>query len=103
MVHGHFAFKQDGEVDRKLTVTPSWKPMATVTSSHNNRDKRLVMADGSVFKLTPAALGLLQSFPADYVWPKDDKLAFEIIGNAVPPLLVQRITEMYIEMQSNVA
>lgn len=95
LVHGHFAFKRDGEDGRRLTVTPSWKSMPTVTSSHNNRDKRLVMPDGQVYRLTPAAIGLLQSFPADYIWSEDTELAYEIIGNAVPPLLVQQLTAPY--------
>jgi DNA (cytosine-5)-methyltransferase 1 len=43
--------------------------------------------------MTPRALARFQSFPDWYELPERASLACRIIGNAVPPLLMQRVME----------
>jgi DNA (cytosine-5)-methyltransferase 1 len=46
-----------------------------------------------IVKMTPRALARFQSFPDWYELPERKALACRIIGNAVPPLLTQRVME----------
>jgi DNA (cytosine-5)-methyltransferase 1 len=46
-----------------------------------------------IVKMTPRALARFQSFPDWYELPERNALACRIIGNAVPPLLMQRVME----------
>ena len=46
-----------------------------------------------VVAMTPRALARFQSFPDTYRLPAQRSLAARVIGNAVPPLLMQRIAE----------
>lgn len=48
---------------------------------------------GRVVQMTPRALACFQSFPDSYQLPGQKGLACEGIGNAVPPLLAQRLIE----------
>ena len=50
---------------------------------------------GRVIKMTPRALARFQSFPDWYELPESNTLAARIIGNAVPPLFMQRVGEMF--------
>ena len=43
--------------------------------------------------LTLEAMAALQSFPSNYQWGGSQVKALEAIGNAVPPLLMQRVIE----------
>lgn len=54
---------------------------------------RAVLAQGRIVKMTPRALARFQSFPDWYELPEHNALACRIIGNAVPPLLMQRVME----------
>ena len=54
---------------------------------------RAWLSAGRVVKMTPRALARFQSFPDWYVLPDKAKLACTVIGNAVPPLLYQRVIE----------
>jgi DNA (cytosine-5)-methyltransferase 1 len=54
---------------------------------------RAVLVQGRVVKMTPRALARFQSFPDWYELPRHNALACRIIGNAVPPLLMQRVME----------
>lgn len=51
---------------------------------------------GRVVKMTPRALARFQSFPDWYNLPEDKTLACKGIGNAVPPLMYQRVIEAQI-------
>jgi DNA (cytosine-5)-methyltransferase 1 len=51
------------------------------------------MVPHRVVKMIPRALARFQSFPDWYELPERNALAGRIIGNAVPPLLMQRVME----------
>jgi DNA (cytosine-5)-methyltransferase 1 len=62
------------------------RPITTPAVNHGGGQARVV-------RLTPRALARLQSFPDTYILPDDRRVAGRIVGNAVPPLLMQRIIE----------
>ena len=68
------------------------EPASTVTASIGRVATRVLM-EGRCVQLTPRALARLQSIPDGYVLPANRRLAGQIIGNAVPPLLAQRLVE----------
>jgi len=43
--------------------------------------------------VTPRGFAQLQSFPESFQLPKSKQLAIGVIGDAVPPLMAQRIFE----------
>jgi DNA (cytosine-5)-methyltransferase 1 len=95
IVYGHYDFRNSRDEQKQLDITPASMPARTVTSSHNNTHRRVVLADGRILRFSPRESARLQTFPDDYIWPAQVTLAQEIIGNAVPPLMVQRLTELY--------
>lgn len=68
-------------------------PSPTITTAHGAAKYRACLPAGRVVKMTPRCLARFQSFPDSYALPEKDALACRIIGNAVPPLLYQRIVE----------
>lgn len=62
----------------------------TVTRS---LDARAWLSHGRVVSMTVRANARFQSIPDSYILPESNKLASRIVGNAVPPLLMQRIVE----------
>lgn len=98
VVHGHYDYRSDHE-PRALDVTPAWMPSRTVTASHNSTQRRIVFPD-RILRMTPRGAARLQTFPDTYKLPERVILASAIVGNAVPPLLAQRITEQYREQQA---
>lgn len=66
---------------------------ALATTGQQNGRFRAWLTTGRVVKMTPEALARFQSFPRWYRLPPKASLACEIIGNAVPSLLFQRIAE----------
>ena len=71
-------------------------PVFTQTSSMDKRPSRAWISCGRVVKMTPRALARFQSFQDWYAMPDKAKLACTVIGNAVPPLLYQRVIEAQI-------
>lgn len=67
------------------------EPTRCVNASNSNSWRGSV--NGRVVKMTPRCLARFQSFPDSYVLPSSAKLATTGIGNAVPPLLMQRVLE----------
>lgn len=59
----------------------------------NAHGERAWLRQGRVVAMTPRALARFQSFPDSYHLPDRKALACRVIGNAVPPLLYQRIME----------
>lgn len=68
------------------------EPAHVVTSARSN-PPRAQLADGRVVKLTPRCLARFQTFPDSFQLPKGKKLCQQGVGNAVPPLLYQRLIE----------
>lgn len=99
MVYGHYAFRNSKDEPKQLDITTVNMPARTVTSSHNNTHRRIALEDGRILRLSPRENARLQTFPDNYIFPKQVTLASEIIGNAVPPLLVEKLTETYVETE----
>lgn len=77
---------------RDLTVLDVTDPSFTMTGEVGKGYPR-AWAGARVVSMTPRALARFQSFPDWYKLPESRALAAKIIGNAVPPLLMQRIAE----------
>lgn len=79
-----------------LTRRNGGEPSFTVTTSHNQKDAR-ACPGARVVSMTPRCLARFQSVPDSYRLPNKRTLAAKVIGNAVPPLLMQRIAENMLE------
>lgn len=66
------------------------EPSMTITSDQR---PRAWLQHGRVVAMTPRALARFQSFPDSYRLPDNRTLAAKGIGNAVPPLMMQKIME----------
>jgi DNA (cytosine-5)-methyltransferase 1 len=75
-----------------FTLTSSHPPRALV-AGHGVRLSPRALVAGRGVRLSPRALARLQSIPDGYVLPERRRLAGQIIGNGVPPLLAQRVVE----------
>lgn len=95
MVAGHYDFRDHASDPHELCIIPSSKPSPCVTSSHNNTHRRIVLEDGRILRISPRENARLQSFPDEYKFPESVVLAQEVIGNAVPPLMVEALTRPY--------
>lgn len=69
------------------------EPAPTVTASAASKTATRALVTGRCVQLNPRALARLQSIPDGYVLPERRRLAGQIIGNGVPPLLAQRVVE----------
>lgn len=69
------------------------QPAFTVTASGTKHPIRVWLQGGKVVALTPRARARLQGFPDGYELPQNTRLAVRGIGNAVPPLLFQKVAE----------
>lgn len=74
-----------------LPVRLAAQPIFTMRAQQNN--PRAWLSQGKVVSMTPRALARFQSFPDSYRLPDSKTLAARGIGNAVAPLLYQRIIE----------
>ena len=78
--------------DGTPTLRSETEPAMTIRSERIP-PHRAQFANGRVVSMTPRALARFQSFPDWYELPEKRSLAAYGIGNAVPPLLYQRIIE----------
>lgn len=83
----------NARTDGRLIVREGDEPALTVTTGGTRHQLRSLLGAGRVVALTPRALARFQSFPDWYILPDNARLAAKGIGNAVPPLLMQRIYE----------
>ena len=90
-----FIVDGDGNRSRQPSVLDGDEPGMTVQAWHGRRSAHMprALANGRVVSLTVRSLARLQSFPDSYQLPDKKSLAITIVGNAVPPLLAQRIVE----------
>jgi site-specific DNA-cytosine methylase len=85
---------QNGHNGEGLTIRNANEPIFTLTSSMGvKRPTRAAIEHGRVVAMTPRCLARFQSFPDSYELPESKALAAKGIGNAVPPLMMQRIYE----------
>jgi DNA (cytosine-5)-methyltransferase 1 len=92
------AFIVDGKLSsgldgKTLQINDGNTPSGTVVCSHSALRDARAFTNGRVVKMTPRALTRFQSFPDSYRLPGRAQLATRIIGNAVPPLFMQRLYE----------
>jgi site-specific DNA-cytosine methylase len=67
-------------------------PAFTVVTDHKpSHAPKGWLSQGRVVQMTPRALARFQSFPDWYELPESRTLACRIIGNAVPPLLYEKL------------
>lgn len=92
LVGSHYADSNDKE-DRRPQSWTEAAPAFTVTVSTGTHNDSRAAVGGRVVKMTPRCLARFQSVPDWYQLPKNNGLACEIIGNAVPPLLAKAICE----------
>lgn len=78
----------------RLAEEPSWT-VASVERVGNI--PRAWLSQGRVVKMTPRALARFQTFPDSYKLPDRAALACKGIGNAVPPLMMEKIYKQLIE------
>ncbi|MEE9365492.1 MAG: DNA cytosine methyltransferase [Dehalococcoidales bacterium] len=80
-------------IDGQNASNPSVRVMTTTVMSNDHGTLRARLPQGKVVKMTPRCLARFQSFPDSYVLPRNNALACRVIGNACPPLMMQRIYE----------
>lgn len=74
------------------------EPAQTIKVPSGGRVMRAWLSQGRVVKLTPRALARLQSVPDWYRLPDSPRLACKIIGNGVPPLLMEKIYKQLVSV-----
>jgi len=79
--------------ERGLTIRNGDQPCFTLTSSMGQKRPTRAFDGARVVAMTPRALARFQSFPDWYQLPDTKTLSAKIIGNAVPPLVMQRVYE----------
>lgn len=72
-----------------LTIREGDNPVFTVKASSHAAHR--AWSQGRVVKMTARALARFQSFPDSYILPEKNSLACKGIGNACPPLLMEKI------------
>lgn len=83
-----------GNTTRPATTIEQSSPAMTVQAWHGRRISHAPIAVAHrIVAMTPRCLARFQSFPDWYQLPDKRSLAAKGIGNAVPPLLMQRIAE----------
>jgi DNA (cytosine-5)-methyltransferase 1 len=85
--------RSDRPLQYKEETEPSWTIRAMGQDSHWH--KANVLERGKVYQINTRCLARLQSFPDSYILPERNSVAGMILGNAVPPLLAQRIMEAF--------
>ena len=80
----------DAAGQRGLTIRQSHEPMFTITATQTKRSLRAAV-QGRVVAMTPRCGARFQTFPDWYQLPERNVLAWRGIGNAMPPLAMQRI------------
>lgn len=91
VVGDQFGKPSDGSGETRIPqVRNQNDPIFTVTAV-NKGDWRAWLERGHVVKMTPRCLARFQSFPDSYRLPDHNGLACRVIGNAVPPLLYEKL------------
>ncbi len=72
------------------------EPHRTIGDAERVGNVSRAYTNGRVVKMTPRAIARFQLFPDSYQLPDNNALAVRILGNAVPPLFMQRVGEMFV-------
>jgi hypothetical protein len=89
------AFLMPGQNAGQLSTTPlrsAGEPSPTITNASKGMARAWLSA-GRVVKMTPRCLARFQTFPDWYELPESSTLACKGIGNAVPPLLYEKLVK----------
>jgi len=94
-----FVLVDTANAGRDASEYGSDQPAMTVQAWHGRRPSQAPMAilPARVVAMTPRCLARFQSLPNWYELPDDVRLAAKVIGNMVPPLLMQRIAEAMVQ------
>jgi len=84
-------FVMSSTEQRSNTVRYANQPIFTIKAS--DRDPRALIESGEVIQLSLDCLARLQSFPKDYIWGDKIEPIRKGIGNAVPPLLYEKVVK----------
>lgn len=87
------AFVVPGGNANSFSFRDSSEPIRTVDSVNRVGNVPRAAVAGRTVQMTPRALARFQSFPDEYELPDSKTLACRGIGNAVSPLLAQRLYE----------
>ncbi len=87
----------NARTDGSMTIRGDGEPAFTVTTGGPKHPMRALFDNDRVVSMTPRALARFQSFPDWYELPDNARLAAKGIGNAIPPLLYQRIIKPLVE------
>jgi DNA (cytosine-5)-methyltransferase 1 len=82
-------FVMSSTEQRANTVRYANQPIFTIKAS--DRDPRALIESGETIQLNLDCLARLQSFPKDYIWGDKIEPIRKGIGNAVPPLLYEKV------------
>ena len=86
-----------GNAGRRPTVRMDDEPIFTIDAMRPTKHPRVAfLQPGRIVRMNVRALARFQSFPDSYILPEQLTLAGRVIGNAVPPLLYERIIEQLI-------
>lgn len=83
--------KENG--NRSLTIRRFNEPTFTIQALADRKPTRAWLEKGRVVVITPRALARFQTFPDSYQLPAKRTLACRVIGNAVPPIMAQKLLE----------
>lgn len=81
----------DHREENPVTLRQGDEPVFTLSATSGVARSKAWLQQGRVVKMTTRALARFQSFPDTYVLPENMALACQVIGNAVPPLLYEKL------------
>lgn len=91
-------FVMSSTEQRANTVRYANQPIFTIKAS--DRDPRALIKSGETIQLGVDCLAQLQSFPKDYIWGDKIEPIRKGIGNAVPPLLYEKVIRNVVNANS---
>ena len=93
----------DGAHGKKAHMGPHCRarlddePMFSIMASQHKSAVRAILQNGRIVRITPRALARFQTFPDWYELPANKGLMARVVGNAVPPLLAEKLLRQLME------
>lgn len=94
------AFIAPGGNANSFSVRDADEPTRVIGGTERVGNIPRAYTQGRVVRMTPRALARFQSFPDSYTLPEKKTLACRGVGNAVPPLLMQKLYKSLLEQHS---